>query len=45
LLCTALAVSTHVQVDDTGARREGHNGYCTHIGNELFACFESNSPA
>jgi hypothetical protein len=41
LLPTALAVSTYVQVDDTGARHEGHNGYCTHIGNELFACFES----
>jgi hypothetical protein len=41
LLPTALAVSAYVQVDDTGARHRGHNGYCTHIGNELFACFES----
>jgi Transposase IS66 family len=41
LLPTALAVSTYVQVDDTGARHQGHNGYCTHIGNELFACFAS----
>jgi hypothetical protein len=30
-----------VQVDDTGARHQGHNGFCTHIGNELFAYFES----
>jgi hypothetical protein len=30
-----------VQVDDTGARHQGHNGFCTHIGNDLFAYFES----
>jgi hypothetical protein len=41
LLPAALAVSTYVQVDDTGARHRGHNGSCTHIGNELFACFAS----
>ena len=29
------------QVDDTGARHQGHNGSCTQIGNDLFACFES----
>jgi hypothetical protein len=29
-------------VDDTGARHEGKNGYCTHVGNEIFACFESS---
>jgi hypothetical protein len=28
-------------VDDTGARHQGHNGYCTHIGNEWFAWFAS----
>jgi hypothetical protein len=28
-------------VDDTGARHEGKNGYCTHIGNEWFAWFKS----
>jgi len=28
-------------VDDTGARHRGKNGYCTHIGNKLFAWFES----
>jgi hypothetical protein len=28
-------------VDDTGARHNGKNGYCTHIGNELFAWFKS----
>jgi hypothetical protein len=41
LLPAALAVSDYVQVDDTGARHQGHNGACTHIGNELFACFAS----
>lgn len=41
LLPAGLAASTYVQVDDTGARHQGHNGFCTHIGNELFAYFES----
>jgi Transposase IS66 family len=41
LLPTALAVSSYVQVDDTGARHQGHNGSCTQIGNELFAFFAS----
>jgi len=43
ILPAGLAVSTYVQVDDTGARHQGHNGYCTHIGNELFAFFESTA--
>jgi hypothetical protein len=41
LLPAGLEVSTYLQVDDTGARHQGHNGFCTHIGNELFAYFES----
>jgi Transposase IS66 family len=41
LLPAALGVSPYVQVDDTGARHEGRNGYCTQIGNDLFASFES----
>jgi hypothetical protein len=41
LLPAGLEVSTYVQADDTGARHQGHNGFCTHIGNELFAYFES----
>lgn len=41
LLRVGLEVSNYIQVDDTGARHEGQNGYCTHIGNELFAWFES----
>jgi len=41
ILAAGLEVSSYVGVDDTGARHEGHNGYCTAIGNDLFACFES----
>ena len=41
LLPAGLQVSAYVGVDDTGARHQGRNGYCTHIGNELFAYFES----
>jgi hypothetical protein len=41
ILKVGLRVSGHVNVDDTGARHEGKNGYCTHIGNEWFAWFES----
>jgi len=41
LLPAALAVSAYVQVDDTGARHQVHSGFCTHIGNELFASFAS----
>jgi transposase IS66 family protein len=41
LLPTALAVSSYVQVDDTVARHQGHEGFCTHIGNEWFAFFAS----
>ncbi len=43
LLPAALAVSDYVQVDDTGARHQGHNGACTQIGNELFASFASTA--
>jgi hypothetical protein len=41
LLPAALAVSAYIQVDDTGARHQGHNGACTQIGNEFFAVFAS----
>jgi len=41
ILKAGLAVSQHVNVDDTGARHKGQNGYCTHIGNEWFAWFQS----
>ena len=41
ILKVGLEVSRYIHVDDTGARHNGKNGYCTHIGNELFAYFES----
>ena len=41
ILRTGLAISTYINVDDTGARHRGKNGYCTAIGNKLFAWFES----
>lgn len=41
VLSTGLEISSYINVDDTGARHNGQNGYCTHIGNELFAWFES----
>lgn len=41
ILTAGLTVSTYVGVDDTGARHQGHNGYCTAVGNDLFAYFES----
>jgi hypothetical protein len=41
MLGVGLAVSAYIHVDDTAARHQGQNGYCTHIGNELFAWFAS----
>jgi len=41
ILSAGLEVSSYVNVDDTGARHKGKNGYCTHIGNESFSWFES----
>ncbi len=43
LLPAGIAHSTYLQVDDTGARHAGKNGYCTHLGNEQFACFQSTA--
>ena len=41
ILRVGLKVSSYVNVDDTGARHQGRNGYCTHIGNEMFAWLQS----
>lgn len=41
ILRTGLEVSSYVGVDDTGARHQGRNGFCTRIGNELFTWFSS----
>src|SRR5713226_9099484 len=41
VLQAGLQASEYVGVDDTTARHQGKNGYCTAIGNDLFAYFES----
>ncbi len=41
MLRVGLAVSSYINVDDTAARHQGQNGYCTPIGNERFAWFAS----
>ena len=41
ILAVGLQVSSYVNVDETGARHAGKNGYATHIGNDLFAWFAS----
>jgi hypothetical protein len=41
ILAAGLAESSYIGTDDTGARHQGQNGYCTVIGNDLFAYFES----
>jgi Transposase IS66 family len=41
VLAAGLTESSYVGTDDTGARHRGRNGYCTALGNELFAYFES----
>lgn len=41
VLTAGLNSAEYIQVDDTGARHDGKNGYCTQIGNEFFAYFES----
>jgi transposase IS66 family protein len=41
VLTAGLTTSSYVGVDDTGARHAGRNGYCTAVGNDLFASFES----
>jgi hypothetical protein len=41
ILRIGLQYSDHINVDDSGARHQGHNGYVTHIGNQAFACFST----
>jgi hypothetical protein len=41
ILKAGIEVSDYINADDTGARHKGKNGYCTHIGNDKFAYFES----
>jgi len=41
VLKAGLAYSTYLNTDDTGARHDGENGYCTTVGSPLFTYFES----
>jgi Transposase IS66 family len=41
ILAAGLTESSYIGTDDTGARHQGKNGYCTALGNDLFAYFES----
>lgn len=42
VLQAGLETASYVHTDDTGARHQGQNGYCTVIGNDLFAYFSSS---
>jgi len=42
VLRAGLATAEYVHTDDTSARHQGRNGYCTVIGNDLFAYFSSS---
>ncbi len=41
LLWAGLTSSSYIGADDTGARHQGQNGYCTALGNDRFTYFES----
>lgn len=41
VLKVGLGCSSYVHTDDTGARHQGKNGYCTVIGNHWFTYFRS----
>jgi len=43
ILRVGLMVSSYINTDDTGARHQGKNSYCTQIGNDWFAWFETTS--
>lgn len=41
VLKVGLECSSYVHTDDTGARHQGKNGYCTVVGNDWFTYFRS----
>jgi Transposase IS66 family len=43
VLKAGLETAKYIHTDDTGARHNGKNGYCTVIGNEDFAYFHSSN--
>lgn len=42
VLRAGLETATYIHTDDTGARHQGQNGYCTVLGSDLFAYFRSS---
>jgi Transposase IS66 family len=42
VLQVGLETAEYIHTDDTGARHQGKNGYCTVIGNEWFTYFQSS---
>ena len=42
ILRVGLETAAYIHTDDTGARHQGKNGYCTVIGNEWFSYFKSS---
>lgn len=42
VLAAGLETASYIHTDDTGARHQGKNGYCTVIGNQWFAYFRSS---
>jgi hypothetical protein len=42
VLAAGVETASYVHTDDTGARHQGKNGYCTVIGNQWFAYFRSS---
>ena len=43
VLQVGLETAQYIHTDDTGARHKGKNGFCTVIGNELFAHFTTTN--
>ncbi len=43
VLRAGLETATYIHTDDTGARHNGKNGYCTVVGNDDFAYFHSSN--
>ncbi|NEO74434.1 MAG: transposase [Moorea sp. SIO3H5] len=42
VLKEGLSTCAYIHTDDTGARHDGKNGYCTVVGNDLFSYFKSS---
>ena len=43
ILATGIKEAPYIRVDDTGAKHQHKNGYCTHIGGEYFAYYKTTS--